>query len=54
MAAVDVTPATYDLLAGNGYRFEPRGTIQVKNEGPMETWILTGKAHPAAPGTMRP
>jgi class 3 adenylate cyclase len=49
---IQVTPATYDLLAGNGYRFEPRGTIEVKGKGEMETWLLTGKAHKVAPGTM--
>ena len=40
---IQVSPATHDLLAGNGYRFEPRGTIEVKGKGTMETWLLTGK-----------
>jgi class 3 adenylate cyclase len=40
---IQVTPATYDLLAGNGYTFEPRGTIEVKGKGPMNTWLLVDK-----------
>ncbi len=44
---IQVTPATRELLAGNGYRFEPRGTIEVKGKGPMQTWLLVG---PSGPG----
>lgn len=40
---IQVSPATYDLLAGNGYTFENRGTIDIKGKSPMETWLLTGK-----------
>jgi class 3 adenylate cyclase len=40
---IQVTPATYELLAGNRYSFEPRGTIEVKGKGSMETWLLTGR-----------
>lgn len=41
---IQITPATRDLLAGSGYTFEPRGRIEVKGKGQMETWLLTGKA----------
>ena len=41
---IQVTPATHDLLAGNGYHFEPRGTIEVKGKGTMDTWLLVGRA----------
>lgn len=40
---IQVSPATYELLAGNGYTFEPRGTIEVKGKGTMETWLLKGR-----------
>ncbi len=41
---IQVTPTTHELLAGNGYSFEPRGAIEVKGKGPMNTWLLTGRA----------
>ena len=41
---IQVTPATYELLSGNGYQFDPRGTIEVKGKGEMNTWLLTGRA----------
>jgi class 3 adenylate cyclase len=40
---IQVTDATHQLLAGNGYRFEARGTITVKGKGDMTTWLLTGR-----------
>ncbi len=40
---IQVTPTTHELLSGNGFRFEPRGTIEVKGKGQMDTWLLTGK-----------
>ena len=40
---IQITPATHDLLRDNGYTFEPRGIIQVKGKGTMETWLLTGR-----------
>jgi guanylate cyclase len=40
---IQVSPATYEVLAGNGYLFEPRGVISVKGKGDMETWLLTGR-----------
>lgn len=39
---IQVTAATRELLAGNGYTLEPRGTIEVKGKGPMQTWLLVG------------
>ena len=41
---IQVTPTTRDLLADAGFDFEPRGSIDVKGKGEMNTWLLTGKA----------
>jgi class 3 adenylate cyclase len=38
---IQVSRTTYDHL-GDRYRFEPRGTIQVKGKGAMETFALLG------------
>jgi class 3 adenylate cyclase len=46
---IQVGPATHQLLAGNGYRFESRGTIDVKGKGPMSTWLLTGSSAARSP-----
>ena len=40
---IQVSSATHQLLAGNGYQFEPRGTIEVKGKGQMNTWLLSGR-----------
>ncbi len=39
---IQVTAATRALLADSGYTLEPRGTIDVKGKGPMQTWLLVG------------
>jgi class 3 adenylate cyclase len=36
---VHVSAATHQAL-GNAFRFEPRGPLDVKGKGPMETYIL--------------
>jgi class 3 adenylate cyclase len=36
---VHVSAATRQAL-GNAFRFEPRGRIDVKGKGPMETYFL--------------
>jgi class 3 adenylate cyclase/pimeloyl-ACP methyl ester carboxylesterase len=36
---IQITKATYELLKDNFF-CEPRGTIEVKGKGPMETWFL--------------
>ncbi|MBT8249300.1 MAG: adenylate/guanylate cyclase domain-containing protein [Acidimicrobiia bacterium] len=41
--AIQATPTTHELLSGNGYAFEPRGTIEVKGKGHMNTWLLVGR-----------
>jgi class 3 adenylate cyclase len=41
---IQVSSATRQILEGNGYRFEPRGTIDVKGKGAMETWLLVGRS----------
>jgi class 3 adenylate cyclase len=38
---VQVTRATRDLLADE-FDLEPRGTVQVKGKGVIETWYLVG------------
>ncbi len=40
---IQITAATYDLLKGD-YICQPRGSIQVKGKGEMETWLLIGRA----------
>lgn len=46
---IQVTRATYELLEDE-FLFEPRGTVQVKGKGDMETWYLTGR--PEAPAVL--
>ena len=41
--AVQVTERTFTRLR-DGYRFEPRGEIEVKGKGPMTTYLLVGRA----------
>ena len=43
---IQITPATHQLLAGNGYTFESRGTIAVRGKGDMETYVLVGRLAP--------
>ena len=38
---IQVTRATYELLEDE-FRFEPRGRVEVKGKGEMETWDLVG------------
>ena len=40
---IQVTEPVFRRLDGR-YHFEPRGTIEVKGKGPMETWFLLGRA----------
>jgi class 3 adenylate cyclase len=40
---IQVTEPVFRRLNGL-YRFEARGTIEVKGKGPMETWFLLGRA----------
>ncbi len=39
---IQVSAPMYERLA-SAFSFEPRGTIQVKGKGPMETYFLTGR-----------
>ncbi|HSM38889.1 MAG TPA: adenylate/guanylate cyclase domain-containing protein, partial [Candidatus Limnocylindrales bacterium] len=39
---IHVTSATYERLRDR-YEFEPRGTIEVRNRGPMETYLMAGR-----------
>ena len=40
---IQVTEPVYRRLTGR-FRFEPRGLIEVKGKGPMETWFLLGRS----------
>jgi adenylate cyclase len=40
--AIQVTERTYTQLK-DGYRFEDRGTIEIKGKGPMRTFLLLGR-----------
>jgi class 3 adenylate cyclase len=42
---IQVTRATYELLEDE-FRFEPRGRVEVKGKGEMETFLLAGLAVP--------
>jgi class 3 adenylate cyclase len=39
---LQVTRETYERLAGE-FEFEPRGVVEVKGKGPVETWFLLGR-----------
>jgi guanylate cyclase len=39
---IQITRATYDLLKDE-FVCEPRGTVQIKGKGEMETWYLVGR-----------
>lgn len=41
--AIHVTRATWEILK-NDYEFGSRGTVEIKGKGPMETWLLRGRA----------
>jgi adenylate cyclase len=45
---IQVTRATYELLKDE-FEFEPRGTIEVKGKGEVETWYLVGRRSVASP-----
>jgi class 3 adenylate cyclase len=38
---IQVTQATYELLRDE-FELEPRGTVQIKGKGDVETWYLVG------------
>lgn len=38
---IQLSASTYDLIKGD-FVCEPRGVVDVKGKGPMETWFLTG------------
>jgi guanylate cyclase len=42
---IQVSPRTAAAL-GPAFEFEPRGTVDVKGKGPMETFLLVGRAGP--------
>ncbi len=41
---IQVTSASYELLKEE-FLFEPRGKIEVKGKGELETWFLVGRMH---------
>ncbi len=46
---IQITRETYELIRAE-FVCEPRGTIQVKGKGEMETWYLVGERQPQAGG----
>jgi len=50
---IQVSGETRAML-GDRFRFEPRGTINVKGKGPMETFFLSAADHRASDGTAEP
>ncbi len=38
---IQLTRATYELIRGD-FECSPRGVVDVKGKGPMETWFLEG------------
>ena len=40
---IQVSESTFTAL-GAAYRLEPRGLIEIKGKGPMQTWLLRGRA----------
>jgi adenylate cyclase len=52
---IQITRATYELLKDE-FECEPRGTVEVKGKGAMETWYLVGPrvAAPAAERVLTP
>ncbi len=50
---IQVLPDTMHRL-GHGFRFEPRGMVELKGKGSMETWQIVGRdGEPASMGTRR-
>ncbi len=41
-SSIQVSRSTFEKLK-DSYLLEPRGTIEVKGKGPMETWLLKGR-----------
>jgi len=46
---IQITRETYELLK-DGFVCEPRGTVQVRGKGEMETWFLLGRRDPSYTG----
>ena len=44
---IQLSNASRELLDGK-YRLTPRGTIEIKGKGAMETWLLEGQVDQAA------
>jgi class 3 adenylate cyclase len=39
---IQVSRGTYERLNGR-YDFEPRGVVELKGKGPVETWLMVGR-----------
>ncbi|MFH1469241.1 MAG: adenylate/guanylate cyclase domain-containing protein [Pseudomonadota bacterium] len=51
--AIQVSRATHDLL-GAAFVLEARGVVQIKGKGPLETWMLRGRAGEERPAPCPP
>jgi class 3 adenylate cyclase len=48
---IQLSAASRELLDGK-YRLQPRGLIEIKGKGEMETWLLEGRRSATAPVTV--
>jgi class 3 adenylate cyclase len=51
--AIQVTPRTFDRLRAR-YDLEPRGTIEIKGKGPLDTYLLIGASDRPADRSIQP
>ncbi|XP_046654738.1 adenylate cyclase type 8-like [Daphnia pulicaria] len=53
MGRIQVTRDVYQILSERGYRLQPRGLVQVKGKGEMQTYLVVGKEMGSPKGVHR-